>query len=182
MDEDQAVAVEIHAGAETRIDFGLLTDHAFRVSGTVTEIPGGAMTQLMLRPRQGGGSEMAPQQLEEGGKFEFTNVLPGSYVASLITVTFEDGRPAVQMLRLGQPIEVNNDNVEGLRLQSEAAGQVRGKFRLDTDQKLDWTLQLVCCNRVRLPEQRHSHLCPNRWFANQLSTPLESPLAKPQCR
>jgi protocatechuate 3,4-dioxygenase beta subunit len=139
LDEDQAVAVEIHAGAETRIDFGLLTGHAFRVSGTVTGVPGGAMTQLILQPRQGGGSQMAPQQLGEGGKFEFTSVLPGSYVASLITVTFEDGRPAVQMLRLGQPIEVNNDNVEGLRLQPEAAGQVRGKFRLDTDQKLDWT-------------------------------------------
>jgi len=27
---------------------------------------------------------------------------------------------------------------DGLRLQPEAAGQVRGKFRLDRDQKFDW--------------------------------------------
>ncbi len=45
----------------------------------------------------------------------------------------------MQMLRLGQPIEVSNANVEGLRLQPEAPGQVRGKFRLDAGQKFDWT-------------------------------------------
>ena len=43
------------------------------------------------------------------------------------------------MLRLGEPIEVSNANVEGLRLQAEPPGLVRGKFRLDTtDQKFDW--------------------------------------------
>jgi len=139
-DDTQAVAVEIHPGAEMRINFGLLTGRAFHVSGTVTGVPsGGVLTQLMLLPKGGLTSGLAPQQLGEGGRFEFTNVLPGPYLARLIFVTLEGGQPRMQMLRMGQPIEVSNAHVEGLRLQPEAAGQVRGKFRLDTGQEFDWT-------------------------------------------
>ena len=144
LDEDQAVAVEIHAGGETRINFGLLTGRAYRVSGSVTGVPSkGGMAQIMLQPKGRGGSPGAPQELGEGGRFEFANVLPGSYVARLIMVTFEGGQPAIRMLRLGQPIEVSNAHVEGLQLQPEAGGQVRGKFSLDTGQKFDWTQLIV---------------------------------------
>ncbi len=140
LDEVQAVSVEIHPGAETRINFGLLAGRAFRVSGTVTGVPsGGAMTQLMLLPKGGVSSGVAPQQLGEGGSFEFTKVLPGSYLSRLIFVTLEGGEPRMQMFRMGQPIEVSNAHVEGLRLQPEAAGQVRGKFHLDREQRFDWT-------------------------------------------
>ena len=140
LDEDQAVAVEIHAGAELRINFGLLTGRAYRVSGTVTGVPSkGSMAQIILQAKGSAGSPMAPQELGESGRFEFTNVLPGSYVARLIMVTFEGGQPAMQMLGLGPSVEVSNAHVEGLRLQPEAGGQVRGKFRLDAGQKFDWT-------------------------------------------
>jgi protocatechuate 3,4-dioxygenase beta subunit len=147
--EEQAAAVEIQAGAETRISFGMLTGKVFLISGTVTGIPGeGTMSQLMLMLIGGRGSgDTSPQKVGEGGKFEFANILPGTYSARLILVTFDGGRPEMQMLRLGQPIEVTDANVEGLRLQPEPPGLVRGKFRLDTtDQKFDWgqlTVHLV---------------------------------------
>jgi len=140
LNEEQAVAVEIHAGAETRVNFGLLTGRAYLVSGSVTGIPNkSGMAQVILQGMGGGVSQPGEQELGEGGKFEFKNVLPGTYVARLIVFTFDGGKPAVQMLRLGQPIEVRNASVEGLLLQPEAGGQVRGKFRLDTEQKFDWT-------------------------------------------
>jgi uncharacterized protein (DUF2141 family) len=140
LDGDQAIALEIQAGAETRINFGLLTGRAYRVSGSVTGVQSkSGMAQIMLQAKGSGASQTAPQGLGEGGRFEFTNVLPGTYAVRLMTVTFEDGQPAFQMLRLGQPIEVSNANVEGLRLQPEVGGQVRGKFRMDADQKFDWT-------------------------------------------
>jgi protocatechuate 3,4-dioxygenase beta subunit len=140
LDEDQAVAVEIHAGAEMRISFSLLTGRAYRVTGTVTGVPSkGSMAQIMLQAQGSGGTQLAPQELGEGGRFEFLNVLPGSYGAALIIVTFEGGQPAMQMLRLGPSIEVSGGHVEGLRLQPEVGGQVRGKFRLDAGQRFDWT-------------------------------------------
>jgi len=140
LDEEQAIAVEVHAGTETRVNFGLVTGHTYRVSGSVMGVQNkGGMAQILLQGKGNGASRMPPQGLGDGGKFEFTGVLPGSYVARLITVTFEGGQPAIQMVRLGQPIEVSDGNVEGLRLQAQPDGQIRGKFHLDTDQKLDWT-------------------------------------------
>jgi hypothetical protein len=140
LNEDQAVAVEVHPGVETRINFGLLTGQAYHVSGSVIGIPGKSkLAQIILQSTRTGGSDISPQELGEGGKFEFTNVLPGTYIARLITATFDGGEPAMQMLRLGQPIEVSNSHVEGLRLQPETGGQVRGKFHIDAQQKFDWT-------------------------------------------
>ena len=138
--EDQASVVEIRAGAETRVNFGLLTGRAYHISGSVTGVPTkSGMAQIMLLGIGGGGSQLEPQELGEGGRFEFKNVLPGSYVARLMAVSFDGGRPAMQMLRLGQPIEVHNAHVEGLLLHPEPGGQVQGKFRLDAEQKFDWT-------------------------------------------
>jgi protocatechuate 3,4-dioxygenase beta subunit len=140
LDEDRAVLVDVHPGAETRINFALLTGRAYRVSGSVTGVPNkGSTAQIILQAKEHSGSQNTQQELGEDGKFEFSNVLPGSYVATMMIVTIEGGQPAPLMLRLSQSIEVSNANVEGLRLQPQATGQVQGKFRIDADQKFDWT-------------------------------------------
>jgi protocatechuate 3,4-dioxygenase beta subunit len=140
LNEDQAVPVELHPGDETRINFGVLTSRVFRVSGTLTGVPVTAVAQLMLESRGHGGSPSVEQELAKDGKFEFEYVPPGSYTPMLLLATFGGAQPvSMQMLNVGQPIEVTNGNVQDVRLQVEPGGQIRGKFRLETGQKFDWT-------------------------------------------
>jgi len=139
LDKEQSVAVEVHPGDETPVNFGVLASAAYRVAGTVVALPNGAaLTEIMLSSKDHRGEQN--QQLAEGGKFEFQNVRPGSYAASLLVVTgFSEGQPAMKMMRMGEPIEVSTANVDGLQLQPNSGGTVQGKLRMDTGQKFDWT-------------------------------------------
>ena len=139
LDKEQSVAVEVHPGDETPVNFAVLASQAYRVAGTVVGVPSGApLTEIMLSSKDHG--SVQNQQLGEGGRYEFQNVLPGSYTASLLVLTgFSDGRPAMKMMRVLEPIEVSTTNVEGLQLQPNPGGDVRGKFRMDTGQRIDWT-------------------------------------------
>jgi protocatechuate 3,4-dioxygenase beta subunit len=139
LDQEQAVAVEVHAGDETPVHFGVLASPAYHVAGTVVGVPSGAlMTDLTLSSKDYRGTQN--QQLGEGGRFEFQNVLPGSYTATLMSVTgFSEGKPAVKMMPVVEPIEVSTANVDGLQLHPNPGGNVRGKFRMDTGQSFDWT-------------------------------------------
>jgi protocatechuate 3,4-dioxygenase beta subunit len=140
LDKDQAVPVEVHPGDEVPVNFGVLSSRAYRVAGIVAGVPKGGMAEIMLTSKDHGGLEI-PQQLGEGGRFEFPNVLPGSYVVRLVVFSgfLGGGQPSVQLLRVSQPIEVVSANVENLRLQPDPGGNVRGRFRMDTGQKFDWT-------------------------------------------
>ena len=140
LDKEQSVAVEVHPGDETPVNFGVLASPAYRVAGTVVAVPSGAvMTEIMLSPKDH--TSVQNQQLGEGGSFEFQNVLPGSYTATLMVVTglSSEGQPSVKMMRVVEPIEVSTANVDRLRLQPNPGGTVRGKFRMDMGQRFDWT-------------------------------------------
>jgi len=139
LDKQQSVAVEVHPGDETPVNFGVLASPAYRVAGTVAAVPSGAlMTEIMLSSKDH--TNMQNQRLGEGGRFEFQNVLPGSYTATLVVVTVPPGgQPSVKMMRVVEPIEVSTANVDRLQLQPNPGGTVRGTFRMDTGQKLDWT-------------------------------------------
>jgi protocatechuate 3,4-dioxygenase beta subunit len=140
LDKQQAVAVEVHPGDETPANFGVLASQTYRVAGTVAGVPtGGLMTQIMLSSKDR--TSMQNQQLGEGGRFEFQNVLPGSYKATLMVVTGlpSGGQPGMRVVPLVEPIEVGAENLDQLQLQPSPAGAVRGTFRMDTGQKFDWT-------------------------------------------
>ena len=138
LDKEQAVAVEVHPGDEIPINFGVLTSSAYRVTGTLIGLPSKDMVEIMLSSKDQGGEQI--QQLGEGGKFEFQNVLPGSYTVSLMVVSgLAAGQPHMERIRVATPIEVTKANVDGLRLQPDPGGDVRGKFRMDNGQKFDWT-------------------------------------------
>jgi hypothetical protein len=146
LDQEQSVAIEIHAGDETPVNFGLQRSRVYRVSGTVLAVPGGGRPlMIMLRPK---GSDLhnyangGPQifRVGEGGNFEFPSLLPGSYTARLDIIDLHvGGLPGIRMARVSQAIEVSDRDVEGLELQPDVGGPVRGKLRMDTGQKFDWT-------------------------------------------
>jgi len=139
LDEEQALALEVHPGDEAPANFGVLASPAYRVSGTVTPVPSSAiMTEVMLSSKDGRSTQN--QHLGKNGSFEFLNVLPGSYTAELLFVTgISEGKPAMERTRVVEPIKVGTTNVEGLQLQANQGGSVRGKFRMDTGQGFDWT-------------------------------------------
>jgi hypothetical protein len=138
--------VEAHAGDETSANFGALVTHLYRVSGTVG-VSSGEVVLVHLMSRSGGAVEGGPEddggdgKLREGNRFEYQSVLPGTYMAMAYVVKgmLSDGRPDMQVLQLKPSIEVDNADVEGLQLHDEPGGQIRGTFRLDTGEKIDWT-------------------------------------------
>lgn len=139
LDKGQSVPVEVHPGDETPVNFGILASPAYRVAGTMVGVPNGApLTEIMLLSKDH--RSVQNQPVGEGGKFEFQNVLPGSYTASLLVVTgVSEGQPAMKMMHVVEPIEVSTANVDELQLQPNPGGTVRGKFRIDTGQGIDWT-------------------------------------------
>lgn len=140
VDKSRAVPVEVHAGDVASANFGVLMTHAYRVSGTVAGVPSGAEVRLFLTSKSDAGMDN-PEELRKGNQFEYKNVLPGTYVAMLLVVKgmLSGGEPEMQMVRLNPTIEVDKTDVEGVQLQAEPGGQIRGMFRLDTGEKFDWT-------------------------------------------
>jgi protocatechuate 3,4-dioxygenase beta subunit len=141
VDKSRAIAVEVHAGDVASANFGALLTHAYRVSGTVAGVPSGVMVRFFLISKNGGVGMDSPEELREGNRFEYENALPGTYVAMLLVVKgmLGGGEPEMQMVRLSPSIEVDKTDVEGVQLQAEPGGQIRGMFRLDTGEKFDWT-------------------------------------------
>jgi Carboxypeptidase regulatory-like domain len=154
LDQRRAVAVEVSAGSTVMANFGVLSSRAYRVSGRVMGLTASPMAQssasgavmavvsqgigqLFLVGRNGKSEE---QNLGEDGKFEFPNVLPGTYRAHLIVFSdFFNGQfPSIRMQTISPPIEVNGSDALGLQLQVDRGGDVSGKFRAEESEKIDW--------------------------------------------
>jgi hypothetical protein len=125
LNREQAVPVEVQAGDEVAVRFGMLMTRVFRVRGIVTGLPAGSMgTRVVLTPKSSEAVEVdrESQTMETDGKFEFKNVVPGSYTARVVVEVNAAGeRPSLQILRLSPAVEVNESNVEGVHFQPETS-------------------------------------------------------------
>lgn len=141
VDRSRAVAVTVRAGQDATVNFGVLMTHAYRVSGTVSGVPSEGIARFMLTSKSGVAGPDGPEELTQGNRFEYQNVLPGSYVAMMIVLKGmgNGGQPDMQMVRLTPPIEVDSADAVGVQPQPESVGQIHGKFRLDTEEQFDWT-------------------------------------------
>ena len=139
-DKSQALPLELHTGEEMPINFALVKTRVFRVRGSVAKVPSGGLAEVMLRSRGDPGTRMDSKAAGADGSFEFQNVLPGSYTLMLFVVSVPD----MQMANSSQTvIEVSNNDVNGVRLEPVPGSQVRGRFRMDNSQKIDWSQLMV---------------------------------------
>ena len=152
VEEKTASPVRVTSGGTATANFSLLMSRAYRVSGTVmmTGNPqNGQIAQIFLLSTTG---QTESQGLREGGKFEFQNILPGTYVAQVLIVNMNsagDGKaPESHMQMIASPIVVSESDVTGLALRTEAGGSVSGKVRVEGEETLDWTDLNVSLVRV----------------------------------
>lgn len=157
LDERQAATVEVSPGGTAIANFAVQVSHAYRVSGTVAGVGAQGMAQLMLLAKNGQGEE---QNLADGGKFDFPNVLPGTYHAKVILVSFGNGQnPSMKMRTIRTPIEVNGSDVVGLQLQLDTGGDVRGRFRVEGEEKINWSELTVALITVAEGEEEQGGGC-----------------------
>lgn len=157
-DKSQAVPLELHAGDEVPVNFSLASARAFNIRGTI-RLPNFGTEWIMLEIRDHNGIEQA--SVDENGSFEIEGVLPGSYTARLVTVS--GGVPEV--MRIDPKIEVTNADVDGVRLVPHPTGQVRGQFRMDSGQKMDWSKV-----GVQLSDDDDSDSFAGRTYSGEAST------------
>ncbi len=144
-----ASPVRVTPGGLATANFSVMTSRAFRVNGSVmataTGSPGN--TQIFLVSNTG---QTEAQTLQEGGKFEFQNILPGTYVAQIVEMTAgEDGQAPVAHTRMiASPIVVTDADVAGLLLEPEGGGSVSGNVRVEEEGRRDWKNLTVSLIRV----------------------------------
>lgn len=137
LDKSQAVAVDTQAGQETPANFGLLSSRAFRVTGDIPGLPSADLVEMTLTSEHG---LDANQRLQPDGKFEFANLLPGTYNVEITVANVLNRQgPSMRILSVKGGIEVNSEDIHDLHLQLDEGSQVTGRFRMDNGAAFDWT-------------------------------------------
>ena len=139
-DKSQAAAVDLRPGDEVAINLTMAYGPAYRVRGTLVGMPDlvGSEVNMILRPKDQG--PWGPNQLlatvKRDGSFEIPKLLPGEYRAILFKMDGAD----FHVYQAAQVIVVKDTDVDNLRLSSESDTDVRGQFRTEHGEKINWSL------------------------------------------
>jgi protocatechuate 3,4-dioxygenase beta subunit len=144
-DEKQASALQVTPGGVATADFTLQTHHAHHVSGIVGGLGNTKGSFILLMSNSG-----RPQQqaLGEGGKFEFPSLEPGTYFVQVYDVPDGTRGEGLATLSVPTPIVVGDSDLTDLVLQPIANGRVKGKFRGEGEDQIDWGQMAVSLMRV----------------------------------
>jgi hypothetical protein len=144
LEAKQASSLQVVSGGVVTADFTLLVHHAYRVSGIVSGLvePKG---HILLMSNNG---RPLQQPLGEGGKFEFPNLEPGTYFAQVLVLSEGAQQVGGGMMTVPTPIVVSGSDLTDLVLQPFAPGKVRGKFRAESADNVDWKAITVSLMRV----------------------------------
>jgi protocatechuate 3,4-dioxygenase beta subunit len=147
-DKGIAVPIELHPGDEAPVKIALATTRTFHMHGRVTGLPtwaGSEGAQVFLQPQNDENDfDIKTAKLDKSGAFDIEGVLPGSYsifvVPSVARSFLELQDPSgPQVMRMDQTVTVDTTDVDDLRLMPIANGLIRGRFRTETGQKIDWS-------------------------------------------
>lgn len=148
IDKGMAVPIEVHAGDESPVKIALATTRTFHVRGRVIDLPswaGSERDEVFLRSQNDENDfHLKTGDLDKNGAFDIEGVLPGSYsifvVPSVTRSILELQDPSgPQVMRMDQTVTVDTTDVDDLRLMPIANGLIRGHFRTETGQKIDWS-------------------------------------------
>jgi len=162
-ERSHAVSVDLHAGDEVPVNITLGVARLFHVRGQIANLPVEARdgANIVLRPvDEGFTREVSPWPVDNEGKFDIS-VFPGSYSVLLISGAYR--HPSV--MRGDLTVEVTTADVEGLRISPVPNGQVRGRFRMDNGEKIDWSETEV---------NLYSSLHDKRWGGGAVDISIEA--------
>lgn len=132
VDSSQAAALELHSGDEMPINFTLIAVDTFHVRGTALDLPdrrgiaaGDSQAAVMLFSKRLG-TMLSAAEVDKQGRFDIAGVAPGSYV-----LTFTTADPETPNLGR-QTVEVNNADVNGIRIVPMSLGKIQGRARVET--------------------------------------------------
>lgn len=152
LDHGQAASVEVHAGDESTANFNLISSRTFTVKGRVFGLPlqskpptrpgtlrvlASTASTIILERSDGAGMQARGATIEADGSFEVQGVLPGTYNAQITS-------GQLNRTHASPAIELRDADLTNVQITIEPAVEVRGRFRMDNAQKLDWQeLQIV---------------------------------------
>ena len=147
LEAKQASSLQVVSGGVVTADFTLLVHHAYRVSGIVSGLAKAKGSTILLMSNNG---RPLQQPLGEGGKFEFPSLEPGTYFAQVLEMSEGDPQAGRGMMTIPTPIVVSGSDLTDLVLQPFAQGKVRGKFRAEGSDNVDW--KLITVSLMHVPE------------------------------
>jgi hypothetical protein len=137
-EKSQAVSLSLRPGDEAPANIALSLVHPAHVRGVVTNLPAETRDEVSVVLRPQGEDSMAaiePWPLDKDGRFDVRGVLPGSYDVLFVFGSAQ----TLRFMRGDQTVQVTGVDVDGLRISPLANGVVRGQFRMEDGEKIDWS-------------------------------------------
>ena len=152
-DKKQAVPLDLRPGDELPVDLTLALSHTFHVRGHVTQLPAWTKqeaAELMLESEDRDRSffDSFDATVDGNGAFNIAGVPPGSYTVRLWPTrvpgpqTYFDAQ-SPQVMRTDEIVRVVDADVNDLRITPLPNSWVRGRLRMDAEQKTDWSDMVV---------------------------------------
>ena len=152
-DKSQAIPVELHAGDEVPINITLSYGRTYKVRGYIVGLPEltGTNVYMVVKPKDGGMSQASEfvVSVKADGAYEIPNLRPGEYRVMFLKTDLSD----LHVYQAAQTVEVKDVDLDNVRLSSERDSEVKGKFRTENGESLNWQALSLTLDSVEQDSQ-----------------------------